>query len=111
MMYCHDINKLSEKEQKNKSELDKLKEIFGNIIKIDINNNDINIVRQIRILPPHRCRHTFATFLSARGVDIKIIQSILGHADIKMTSHYTHDSLDGMKNAVSGFKYQFPVPQ
>jgi len=65
-------------------------------------NNDNS---QIRELSPHCCRHTFATHLSKNGVDIKIIQSVLGHADISMTSRYTHDSVDGMKKALSDFKY------
>ena len=72
------------------------------ISRINRNNDKDN---QIRDLSAHCCRHTFATYLSARGIDIKIIQSVLGHADISMTSRYTHDSLEGMKKALTGFKY------
>jgi len=65
-----------------------------------------NRENHIRELTPHCCRHTFATYLSARGVDIKIIQSILGHADISMTGNlYTHSTIDGIKKAVKDFKY------
>ena len=64
---------------------------------------------RIRELSPHCCRHTFATRLSNKGVDIKMIQSILGHADISMTGNvYAHSSIDGMKNALKGLDFHAP---
>jgi len=80
-------------------------EAFSRAYKRLINRINRLTGANVRQLPPHCCRHTFATYLSAHKIDIKIIQALLGHADIKMTSRYTHNSLDGMKNALQGFDY------
>ena len=58
----------------------------------------------VRLLSPHSCRHTFATLSLAAGANIRVVQDLLGHRNIKTTARYTHPDDTAKSSAVDALR-------
>jgi site-specific recombinase XerD len=59
----------------------------------------------------HDLRHTYGSHLAMRGVALKVIQELMGHATIEMTMRYAHLSPEAKASAVQELDRPIPQPR
>ncbi len=92
-------------------ELQKIKCISGHVFHdsgqklyyVKVQRAFANVLKRAKIsdFRFHDLRHTFASYLTQRGIDLHTIATLVGHKDLRMTKRYAHLDVESLRNAIS----------
>lgn len=74
-------------------------------IKTTKSKNHLHRQRAVVEYSMHSFRHTFCSMAANAGIDLHVIQSMVGHTQVVMTEHYTHYSFDAKRKAIEALPY------
>jgi site-specific recombinase XerD len=86
----------------------RFKAIDGEKIKEKLRRQLIRIAEKAKInnlTKLHSLRHTYASHLVMKGVDLPTIQKLMGHSDIQTTMIYSHLAPDHLADAVERLEF------
>jgi integrase len=69
-------------------------------------NANLGESERVPYLSPHKCRHTFGTYLLAGGANIRAAQELLGHVQVTTTQRYTHVDINDLRSNVLKLGYR-----
>jgi len=69
--------------------------------------DDLNDTLEHKVprLSPHKCRHTFGTYMLRGGADLRAVQEAMGHSVLAVTQLYTHVDTNDIKRNIKKLKY------
>jgi len=85
--------------RKNKGRMTEPSNTFARVID-EMGLND-GITDRRQKITFHSCRHTFCSWLAMRGVDLHVIQDLLGHKTLTMTQRYKHLAPQKLQSTVN----------
>jgi len=71
----------------------------------DLNATIKKEVERISRMSPYKCRHIFATYMLRSGVDLRYVQTLMGHSTIETTGIYTEVNVDDLKDSIIKLKF------
>jgi len=61
---------------------------------------------KVRVLSCHKCRHSFGTYAIRSGIPMRVLQQLLGHAQITTTEIYTNVDISDLQDSAKKLSFK-----